>query len=361
MTTPAPILIVAGGTGGHVFPALAVAERLRERDIPVVWMGTRSGLEAKLVPAAGIPVEWLSVAGVRGRGLTRMVVAPLMILKALWQAARILLRIRPCLVLGMGGFVSGPGGLMSRCLGIPLVVHEQNALPGLTNRWLARIASQVLEAFPSSFPPSRRALVVGNPVRASIAALPEPATRFTGRTGPGRLLVVGGSQGALALNQSVPEALDLLAVEERPEVWHQGGDTMEISAAPGYRKIGMAVRLEAFIEDMAAAYSWADLVICRAGAITVAELAAAGLGSILIPFPHAVDDHQTANARFLERAGAAIIIQQVDLKVQALADLLREILLNRARLLAMAVAARRLARTDAAQRVALTCLEQARA
>jgi UDP-N-acetylglucosamine--N-acetylmuramyl-(pentapeptide) pyrophosphoryl-undecaprenol N-acetylglucosamine transferase len=353
-------MIVAGGTGGHVFPGLAVAERLRQRDVPVVWMGTRRGLEARLVPAAGIPVEWLNVEGLRGHGLGRLLMAPFMIAKALWQAARILRRIRPRLVLGMGGFVSGPGGLMGRCLGIPLVVHEQNARPGLTNRCLARIASRVLAAFPDSFPASCETLVVGNPVRASIVALAEPGVRFAARSGPARLLVVGGSQGAAALNRLVPQALSLLDAGKRPDVWHQAGGRMQESALAAYQDSGLAVRLEPFVEDMAAAYAWADLVVCRAGALTVAELAAAGVASILIPFPHAVDDHQTANGRFLAQGGAAIVVQQADLTAAGLADLLGELLSDRARLLAMAAAARRLARTDADQKVALLCLEQAR-
>ena len=359
MSTSTPILIMAGGTGGHVFPALAVAEQLREQRIPVVWLGTPRGLEAKLVPQAGIPIEWLNVMGLRGSGIARLVKAPFMVAKALFQAATILRRIKPRVVLGMGGFASGPGGLMTRCLGIPLVVHEQNALPGMTNRWLARIATRVLEAFPGSFPPARRALAVGNPVRASIVALAEPATRFATHTGSPRLLVIGGSQGALALNQMVPRALALLQEHERPQVWHQAGGRMQDSAAAAYHDAGVAARLEPFIEDMAMAYSWADLVICRAGALTIAELAAVGVGSILVPFPYAVDDHQTANARFLEQPGAAVIVQQTDLTAPLLADLLRRLLVDRARLLVMAEAARRLAQADAAQRVVAVCLEQA--
>jgi UDP-N-acetylglucosamine--N-acetylmuramyl-(pentapeptide) pyrophosphoryl-undecaprenol N-acetylglucosamine transferase len=360
MNAEAPIMIMAGGTGGHVFPALAVAGKLRERGISLVWMGTRRGLEATLVPRAGIAIEWIGVAGLRGSGLQRLLLAPFMVSKALLQAAAILVRRKPCLVLGMGGFVSGPGGLMARCLGIPLVVHEQNALAGMTNRWLSRLASRVLEAFPDSFPSARRALVVGNPVRDSIAALSAPAYRFAARSGCPRLLVVGGSQGALALNLLVPRALALLAAETRPEVWHQAGGRLQELTTAAYREAGVNARLEPFIEDMAAAYGWADLVLCRAGAITVAELAAAGVGAVLVPFPHAVDDHQSANARFLERGGAAVIAPQASLTAERLAELLRDLLGDRARLLAMAEAARRLAHIDAAERVAAVCLEQAR-
>jgi len=360
MSGPAPIVIMAGGTGGHVFPALAVAEQLRSQGVPVIWMGTHRGLEATLVPQAGIPMEWIGVAGLRGHGLWRRVTAPVMLTQALLQAGGILRRLRPRLVLGMGGFASGPGGLMARLLGIPLVVHEQNALAGMTNRWLARLASRVLEAFPGSFPPPRRALAVGNPVRASIAALPEPAQRFAGRSGRSRLLVVGGSQGALALNQLVPAALALVPAAERPEVRHQAGGALQAVAEQAYRDAGVTVQLHPFIEDMAAAYGWADLVLCRAGALTVAELAAAGVGSILVPFPYAVDDHQTANARFLERAGAAAIAPQAELTPARLAGLLQPLLSDRSRLLAMAQAARGLARADAAAQVARICLELAR-
>lgn len=357
----APIVIMAGGTGGHVFPALAVAERLRTRNVPVVWIGTRRGLEARLVPQAGIPMEWIGVAGLRGSGWKHRLTAPLMITKALFQTGVILRRLKPRLVLGMGGFVSGPGGLMARCLGIPLVIHEQNALAGMTNRWLARLSGQVLEAFPGSFPAWRRARVTGNPVRAAIAALPPPAERFAGRTGPARLLVVGGSQGALVLNRTVPQALALLSAEDRPDVWHQAGGRILDAAAEAYRTAGVEARLEPFIDDMAAAYGWADLVLCRAGAITVAELAAAGVGSVLVPFPYAVDDHQTANARFLERDGAAQLLPQPQLTAASLAESLKKLLGDRRRLLAMAEAARGLAQNDAAERVAAICLEQAQA
>jgi len=360
MSGQAPIVMMAGGTDGHVFPALAVAGQLRAQGVPVVWIGTHRGLEATLVPQAGIPIEWIGVAGLRGHGLWRRLTAPLMLTQALLQAGGILRRVRPRLVVGMGGFASGPGGVMARLLGIPLVVHEQNALAGLTNRWLARLADRVLEAFPGSFSPRRQALTVGNPVRASIAALPEPAQRLAGRTGRPHLLVVGGSQGARALNQLLPAALALLPLAQRPEVWHQAGGALQAATAQAYQDAGVAVQLQPFIEDMAAAYGWADLVLCRAGALTVAELAAAGVGAILVPFPYAVDDHQTANARFLESNGAAVIAPQAELTPVHLATLLQSLLSDRARLLALAQAARRLARPDAAARVAAICLEQAR-
>lgn len=353
----APVLITAGGTGGHVFPALAVAEQLRGAGVPVVWLGTRRGLEAELVPAAGIPVEWLSVVGLRGTGPGRLVKAPLMLVRALLQALSVLNRLRPRLVLGMGGFVSGPGGVAARLLGIPLVIHEQNAVAGTTNRWLARLARRVLQALPDTFP---NAETVGNPVRTTIAALPNPRERFADRHGPIRLLVLGGSQGARALNQLVPAALARLATDRRPEVRHQAGGRMLEEARSAYQASDVKVRLEPFIEDMAQAYGWADLVLCRAGALTVAELAAAGVGAVLIPFPHAVDDHQTANARFLERAGAARLLPQTELDAQRLAAVLDELLGDRDRLLAMAEAARGQARPDAAEQVARICLREAR-
>lgn len=353
------VLIMAGGTGGHVFPALAVATWLLARGVAVTWMGTRAGLEATLVPKAGIPVEWIEVSGLRGKGLSRKLRTPLMLGRALWQAGAILRRLRPRVVLGMGGFASGPGGMMARWLGIPLVVHEQNAIAGMTNRWLSRFASQALEAFPQTFPPARRAITVGNPVRQSIADLPPPEERWAGRGGRPRLLVLGGSQGARALNQMVPQALALFGAD-RPEVWHQAGGQLHEAAETAYRDAGVTARLTPFIEDMAEAYGWADLVLCRAGALTIAELAAAGVGAVLVPFPFAVDDHQTANARFLEQGGAALIRQQAELDAGRLAATLRELLGDRARLLNMAMAARRLAKMNAAEQVARACLEQAR-
>ena len=354
------VLIMAGGTGGHVFPALAVATWLLARGVAVTWMGTRAGLEATLVPKAGIPVEWIEVSGLRGKGLSRKLRTPLMLGRALWQAGAILRRLRPRVVLGMGGFASGPGGMMARWLGIPLVVHEQNAIAGMTNRWLSRFASQALEAFPQTFPPARRAITVGNPVRQSIADLPPPEERWAGRGGRSRLLVLGGSQGARALNQMVPQALALFGADDRPEVWHQAGGQLHEAAETAYRDAGVTARLTPFIEDMAEAYGWADLVLCRAGALTIAELAAAGVGAVLVPFPFAVDDHQTANARFLEQGGAALIRQQTELDAGRLAATLRELLGDRARLLNMAIAARRLAKMNAAEQVARACLEQAR-
>ncbi len=356
-----PILIMAGGTGGHVFPALAVAEELRDGARPVVWLGTRSGLEARVVPAAGIPVEWITVSGLRGKGLANWVAAPFRLAWAVWQALRILRRRRPAAVLGMGGFVSGPGGLAAWLLRKPLVIHEQNAIAGLTNRILARLAREVLEAFPGSFTPGVRARRVGNPVRRAILRVPEPVARMAERTARPRLLVLGGSLGALALNVTVPAALARLVPGERPEVWHQTGERTREQAEQAYRECGVEARLEPFIEDMAGAYGWADLVLCRAGALTVTELADVGVGSILVPFPYAVDDHQTGNALFLAREEAAILVPQSELDAARLASELKAILADRGRMLAMARTAHALAIPDAAAVVAGACVAAAEA
>ena len=355
--TGAPLMITAGGTGGHVFPALAVAECLQAQDIPVVWLGTRRGLEARLVPAAGIPIEWLDVAGLRGHGWRRRLLAPWMLLRALWQAMSVLRRVRPCAVLGMGGFVSGPGGVAARLLRIPVLIHEQNARPGMTNRWLAPMAQRVLTGFPDTLP---QAVVIGNPVRRSITLLADPTERFAGRDqGRLRILVLGGSQGAQALNETVPQAVALLPSEHCPQIWHQAGANREGATADAYQAVAVKARVEAFIDDMALAYGWADLVICRAGALTIAELAAAGIGALLVPYPHAVDDHQTANAQFLVNHGAAIWLPQSELNPHRLADLLNDLSANRQGVQAMAIAARAQARPEAAQQLAQHCLEVA--
>lgn len=355
----ATIGVMAGGTGGHVFPALAVAETLRDQGMQVFWIGTRRGMESRLVPEHGFEMEWVRIEGLRGKGLAQMLSAPFQLIAALWQAGRILRRRAPAVVLGMGGFASGPGGLAARALGLPLVIHEQNRVPGMTNQWLARIATRVFEAFPDSFPPGRVAVATGNPVRRPIAELPPPRERLAGRSGPGRLLVLGGSLGAKALNETVPAALALIPKEERPQVRHQAGQqTLEI-ARQAYAAAGVPAEVTPFIGDMAEAYGWADLVVCRAGALTVSELAAAGVGSILVPYPHAVDDHQTGNARYLADPGAAKLVPQRDLTAAGLAELLRGLLRNPAALLSMAEAARALANPDAAQRIAAACWELA--
>ena len=349
------VMIMAGGTGGHVFPALAVAAELRERGADVFWLGTRQGLEAKLVPEAEISMEWVSVSGLRGKGFLVWLLAPWRLLWAALQVLSVILRQRPVVVLGMGGFVTGPGGVVTWLLRKPLVIHEQNAIAGLTNRLLAQLAQRVCEAFPDTFH-GKYVTHTGNPVRRAISALPVPEDRFNGRQGALRLLVMGGSLGARVLNEVVPAAIACLS--SRPEVWHQAGIRNIDDAVDHYRNANVTARVEPFIDDMAAAYEWADLVVCRAGALTIAELAAAGVGAILVPYPHAVDDHQTQNAAYLTNAGAALVIQQREFTREKLHALLVS-LTDRSRLLHMAQAARRLAMPHAAATVASMCWEAA--
>jgi len=353
-------MIMAGGTGGHVFPALAVAAELRARGAEVFWLGTRQGLEAKVVPPAGISMEWVTVSGLRGKGALAWLLAPWRLLWAVMQVMGVILRRRPMVVLGMGGFVTGPGGVVTWLLRKPLVIHEQNAIAGLTNRLLAPLAIRVLTAFPSMFSGKKNVLQTGNPVRSAIAALPEPEQRFTERSGALRLLVLGGSLGARALNEALPQALK--ALSQPLDILHQAGSRHIEEARAAYRLAGVEARVEPFIDDMATAYGWADMVICRAGALTIAELAAAGVGAVLVPYPYAVDDHQTHNAAYLAETGAAVVVQQRDLSVERLRDLLNAFIEGNARskLLIMAQAARKLAQPHAAEQVADICLEAAR-
>ncbi|HVA55633.1 MAG TPA: undecaprenyldiphospho-muramoylpentapeptide beta-N-acetylglucosaminyltransferase [Gammaproteobacteria bacterium] len=354
------IVIMAGGTGGHVFPALAVAEVLRARGHQLIWMGTQTGLEARVAAAAGIPIECINVVGVRGKGMLTLLKAPFTLLNAIVQACTVIRRFKPQVALGMGGYASGPGGLGARLLGCPLVLHEQNAVPGMTNRVLSHVATQVLEGFPGSFVLSRHARYVGNPVRAAIVQLAAPEARFAKRSGNGRLLVIGGSQGARVLNENAPLALARLETALRPEVWHQTGfrDVDKVSHA--YHEHGITARVTPFIEDIGAAYGWADLVLCRAGALTVSELAAAGVGAVLVPFAAAVDDHQTRNAAFLVAAGAAELLPESVVTPPTLGSLLTRLLGDRDTLLSMAKCARTLAKTDAAEKVADACQQAGR-
>lgn len=352
------ILIMAGGTGGHVFPALAVAEVLRAQNVEVQWLGTRAGLEADIVPRAGIPISFISVSGLRGKGWLSWLLAPSKLTVAFMQSLLLLMRLRPNAVLGMGGFVTGPGGFSAWLLDKPLLIHEQNAIAGLTNRLLAPLAKKALEGFPGSLR-VKQGLHTGNPVRAEIAAIAEPAQRLTGRSGALRLLVLGGSLGAQIFNEVVPKSLQALAPDERPELWHQAGTRNIDAARQHYQTAGVEARLAPFISDMAEAYAWADLVLCRAGALTVAELACAGVAAILVPYPHAVDDHQTHNARYLADAGAAVLVPQPDLTPVYLSNLLKEFGQARNRLLDMAQAARNRAQPEAAAQVAALCREAA--
>ena len=348
-------LIMTGGTGGHIFPALAVADELKSRGWTLVFLGAEGGMETTLVPQHGYTLETLPMRGMRGNGLRRWLSLPWMLARALAGAANVIFRHRPDVSVGFGGYTGFPGGLMTRLLFKPLVIHEQNSVAGLTNRLLSRLASRTLFAFPAAFP--QREGLVGNPVRAAIAAVPAPEARFAGRSGPLRVLVVGGSLGAQALNEALPAALARLPATQRPQVTHQAGAKAIDALRAAYAAVKVNTDCRSFIDDMASEYAQADLVICRAGALTVAELAAVGVGSVLVPYPHAVDDHQTGNARYLADAGAARLWPQGELNAEALADWLAA--LTRERCLEMAQAARRMALTDAASKVADVCAELA--
>ncbi|MBL8383686.1 MAG: undecaprenyldiphospho-muramoylpentapeptide beta-N-acetylglucosaminyltransferase [Burkholderiales bacterium] len=345
---------MAGGTGGHVFPALAVAERLVEGGCRVLWLGSRAGMEAQLVPRHGYEMAWVRFGGVRGKGLMSTLLLPARLLLAFAQAFAIMLRERPAAVIGFGGYISFPGGMMAVLLGRRLLLHEQNAVAGLANRVLARLADRVLAAFPDVLPGARW---TGNPVRPEIARIADPQERYPARRGPLRLLVVGGSLGAQSLNDLLPRALALLPAADRPTVVHQSGRGRLDPLRAGYAAAGVAASVVEFIEDMAAEYAQADLVVCRAGATTIAEIACAGVASILVPYPFAVDDHQTANARFLADAGAALLMPQGALDAAKLAAALAS--LDRGACMAMALRARERARADAAQAVAQECISMA--
>jgi UDP-N-acetylglucosamine--N-acetylmuramyl-(pentapeptide) pyrophosphoryl-undecaprenol N-acetylglucosamine transferase len=349
------IVIMAGGTGGHIMPGLAVAEELKRLNWRVVWMGHPEGMEARLVPSHGYEMAWVRFSALRGKGLVRKLMLPFNLLHGFAEAWRELSRIQPAVVLGMGGYISFPGGMMAVLRGIPLVLHEQNSVAGLANRVLAGIADRLLSGFPKVL---KKAQCSGNPVRKEISELPEPSVRYADHALQSsdklRVLIIGGSLGAKALNEALPLALALIPAEERPDVVHQAGEKHLSALQEAYATAGVQAHTVAFIGDMAGAYAWADLVICRAGALTIAELAAAGVASILVPFPHAVDDHQTANARFLSCAGAAILLPQHELTPERLA-LIRE--LKRPQLLEMAIKARELALPDAAATVAQACCE----
>lgn len=353
-----PVMIMAGGTGGHIFPGLAVAKVLRERGIPVTWLGAEGAMETRLVPQHAIPIDTLAISGLRGKGKLALLGAPLRVMRAIRSAGYVLRDRNPRAVVAFGGFASGPGGMAARLHGLPLLVHEQNRAPGMTNRILSRFARRVLSGFPGSFAGGGEE-VVGNPVRAEIAALPAPEQRLTGRIGPMRVLVLGGSQGARALNNAMPKALAALGNSVALEVWHQCGEKLHEEALQAYRAAGVEGRVDMFIKDMAAAYGWADLVVCRAGASTLAELCAVGIGSVLVPFAAAVDDHQTRNAEYLVERGAAELLRQDDALAINLEDVLRTLATNPAGRMQMAHAARALAKVDAAERIADIILEEA--
>ena len=348
------LLVMAGGTGGHIMPGMAVADRLQAEGWKIAWMGNPDGMEARLTADRGYDMAWVQFSALRGKGLLRKLLLPFNLLRGFALALRALKRIQPDVVLGMGGYITFPGGMMAALKGIPLVLHEQNSIAGLANRVLAGVADRVLTGFPEVL---RKGQWIGNPVRPEIAVLPAPTLRYAERSGPLRILVIGGSLGAQALNEVLPKGLALIPAEQRPEVVHQAGEKHIGTLQQAYAEAGVAAHCVAFIEDMAGAFGWADLVVCRAGALTIAELAAAGVASILVPFPHAVDDHQTGNARFLAQAGAAILLPQPELTPERLAELRH---LAREQLAQMAEKARALARPEAAEDVARHCKELAR-
>ena len=359
MTDARRFLIMAGGTGGHVFPALATARMLQSKGHDVFWLGSAGGMEERLIADTDIPLSVIQVSGLRGKGKLALLMAPFRLMRGLGQAFTELRRIRPQCVIGMGGFVTGPGGVAAWLTRTPLVIHEQNAIAGMTNRLLVRFAHTVLEAFPGSFGPNVVTRCTGNPVRQDLAALPSPGDRLGGRSGALRLLVVGGSLGARIFNQVVPEALAMMPEDSRPGVRHQCGEKNLDAAQAAYDDHKVEASVQPFIKDMAEAYEWADLVVCRAGALTVSELCVAGVAAVLVPFPHAVDDHQTRNAQQMVKTGAAILIPQPRLTAKALAQTLSELAQDRYRIIDMATAAKSLARPDATERVVNYCLEAA--
>jgi UDP-N-acetylglucosamine--N-acetylmuramyl-(pentapeptide) pyrophosphoryl-undecaprenol N-acetylglucosamine transferase len=351
-------MIMAGGTGGHIFPGLAVAKVLRERGVPVTWLGADGAMETHLVPQHDIPIDTLAIGGLRGKGKLALIGAPLRLLRAI-RAAGFLIRDRqPRAVIAFGGFASGPGGIAARLHGLPLLVHEQNRAPGMTNRVLSRFARRVLAGFPGSF--AQREEAVGNPVRAEIAAITPPELRLANRQGPLRLLVLGGSQGARVLNNAVPKALAALGAGMPVQVRHQSGEKLHAEALQAYADAGVQASVEPFIADMAEAFAWADLVVCRSGASTLAELCAVGVGSVLVPFAAAVDDHQTRNAEYLVERGAAVLLKQDETLATQLEGVLRDLSENSARRMQMANAARALAKVDAAERIADIILEESK-
>lgn len=350
------VMIMAGGTGGHVIPALSVAKELTSKGYKVHWLGSVKGIENDLVPNAGYTLHRISVTGLRGSGIVKTLLAPLQIMRALWQTFKVYRQVKPVMALGMGGFASGPGGLMAYLLRVPLVIHEQNAIPGMTNKILSKMATFLLQAFEGSFSEKTKAISVGNPVRQSIAAISEPQKRLEKRGEDLNVLVVGGSLGAVGINNVVIEAMS--QGTEHVHVWHQTGTRNFEAVKTGYEEAGVKdVKVSDFIADMAEAYEWADVVVCRSGALTVSEMMAAGVASILVPFPFAVDDHQTANGQFLVKAGAAKLIQQAQLDAQVLLKELNHLRTNRELLLEMSKAARSLAKPDSAKTVAKYCIE----
>ncbi len=357
--SPRTVLIAAGGTGGHVYPALAVASFLIQQGMHVHWLGTRQGLEFRVVRENNIDLHTIRVVGLRGHGLLRLLAAPVLLLRAWCESLLLLRKLQPQVVLGMGGFVSGPVGIAAWCLRIPFCLHEQNAIAGMTNRLLRPFANTIMQAFPNTFPASNKVHTTGNPVRTEIVAAPTPAERMPQEKSEINVLILGGSLGALTLNQVVPQALALLSPEISLRITHQTGVKHLHTTRESYAQLRLAAEVNDYIENMARAYALADIVICRAGAMTIAELTAVGVGSVLIPFPYAVDDHQAANAKFLTDTGCAVMIRESELTADRLVTVLRELCSNYARLRTMAATCRQLARPEATETVARHCLEVA--
>lgn len=354
---PKRVLIMAGGTGGHVFPGLSVAHCLKERGVQVHWLGTPQGIESRLVPEAELPLHYITISGLRGKGIKTLLTAPFKIITSIWQAMRVIKKVNPDIVIGMGGFASGPGGIASWLLGRPLIIHEQNAKAGWTNKILSIFARKVLQGFPFAFPLHSKVLTIGNPVRSEIASLHTPENRFGHKASNFRLLVLGGSLGAKALNEIVPRVLSKIDKNKQPEVLHQTGDKLFNETKKQYESMGLSVTLQPFIKDMANAYAWADIVLCRAGALTVAELCAAGLGAIFVPYPYAVDDHQTANAHFMVKHQAAICLQQSELTEDRLIEIIQDFLHSPEKCLNMAKAAYKLRQVNVAEKIVDICWE----
>ncbi len=354
------IAIMAGGTGGHVYPAIAVAEVLQENGFNIVWLGNNNSFESEVVPKAGFNIEYITISGVRGKSIINLLSIPFKLLSSVYQAIKILRKYQAVSVLGMGGYVSGPGAVACKLLRIPLIIHEQNSIPGFTNRVVSHFATSVLVAFPRAFKPKVNAVYTGNPIRESISKLPEPNLRFTQHTGNIKLLVLGGSLGAKYLNDNLPSSIALLSDDQELDIWHQAGKGKHLETINAYKEKNINAKVDEFIVDMELAYLWADIVICRAGAMTVSELSNAGVASILVPYPFAVDDHQTHNAAFLVNANAAILAPQSELSVSYLTQLLSDIISKgRSYLLTMANNAYALAKPDATSRVAQICMEAA--
>jgi UDP-N-acetylglucosamine--N-acetylmuramyl-(pentapeptide) pyrophosphoryl-undecaprenol N-acetylglucosamine transferase len=350
------VLIMAGGTGGHIFPGLAIAQYMRSQNVEVHWLGTPQGQEAHLVPSANIPLHFITINGLRGKRIQTLLAAPFKLVAAIWQSRRIIKRIQPDVVIGMGGFASGPGGIASWFLQRPLIIHEQNAKAGFTNKILGVFAKKILAGFPDAFPATSKVVTIGNPVRQEIADMSNPTKRLQ-HSPKLRLLVLGGSLGAQALNEIMPKALAQMPNDQRPEVMHQTGEKNFAQTQDLYAAMQVTADLVPFITDMAHAYHWADMVLCRAGALTIAELCAAGLGAILVPYPFAVDDHQTANAHFMTTNGAAICIQQKDLMIDRLVDLIKQFTDAPEKRMAMAEAAYRLRYVNAVEKIFAICEE----